>query len=212
MIHLIYTSIPLKMMTENLRFQLERAVDHWGKNHSFYENETEHNFLIRKVKDREGNERLEWRRIFNRVLHIPDVLQECSLEHHGYTPWFRCVEFVAVATDEPFRKGGVTRFTAYNKKTRSFIGELYDHDELNRLQMRFKESHEIGPQFLEDIKWFQGYVVFFLEAAAIHHLADQALQMGQGNLGNPRVTMMCEKLERIMRICTLEDMWKRHKE
>ena len=211
MIHLIYTSIPLEQIPEEYRSKFEDAVRHWGNNHSFYENEPSLNFQIRKIRDQNAKERLEWRRIFNRVLHIPDVFGECDLTHHGFSAWFKYVQDVAVATDVQFRKNSITRFSALDEKSWSSIGEVSDADGLNRLQLHMR-PHEVGHRFMGDIKWFQGYVVFFLETAAIYHLAEQALKLGQGNLGNPRVLVMCEKLERIQRICNLQDSWTRKKE
>lgn len=212
MIHLIYTSIPLNQIHPEHRRRLEDAINHWGNNHSFYENETQPNFQIRKVKDAKGNERLEWRRIFNRVLHIPDVFGECDLNYHGFTLWFKYVESIAVGTDAQFRRGAIRRFSEHSEKTKSWISERKDAEGLNLLELRFKNPHEAGDQFVNEIRWLQGHAVFFLETAAIYHLARQALLLSSSDTRNPAVMAMCKKLERIERICTLEDVWNHGKE
>lgn len=213
MIHLIYTSVPLSQIPEIDRYRLEDAVAHWGRNHSFSENDAKPNFQIRKVQDPKGEMRMEWRRIYNRVLHIPDVLGECSLSFCGCPGWFKYVEFVAVATDVQFRKNGVGRYSVYDDKSKSSIHELQYEDGLNRIQLFIAQPRDPG-NFAFDrlIKWFQGYVVFFLETAAIYHLAHQAILLSSSDTRNPAVIAMRKKLERIEQICNLDYAWTRSNE
>ncbi len=211
MIHLICTTIPLQEIPERDRDRLLSAVINWGDNHSFSENDPKPNFMICRVgKGKE--ERLEWRRIYSDVLHIPSIEQDCSLSTYGSTTrWSWYVESVAVATNVQFRKHGVHRFSAINDKTRSSIGECRDSDGLNRLQINLGRKTDLGHYFFtQDLKWLQGETLFFLEIAAIYHLAEQALRKGRGQLGNPCIVAMCKKLDRIQRICTLEEYNRRH--
>lgn len=215
MIHLIYTSLPLDKIPGDDANKLKVAVDRWGQNHSRYEHDPNPNFQIRKVKDSQGKERIEWRRIFNRVLHIPSVLEECSLNCHGFNAWSKYVELIAVATDVQFRTGRVTRFSVLSQKNKSSISEVQDENGLNRLQLRieqFQEFSYVFGGFVQDIEWFQGYVVFFLETAAVYHLAHQAILLSSSDTRNPAVVAMRKKLDRIQRICNLEDCWTRGKE
>jgi len=212
MIHLIYTSVPLSQIPEIDRYRLEDAVAHWGRNHSFSENDANPNFQISKVRDPKGEMRLEWRRIYNRVLHIPSVLDECSLFFSGFPSWFKYVEFVAVATDVQFRKNGVSRFSAYDDKSKSSIHELRYEDGLNRLQLFIVRSLDPGQSFADIIKWFQGYVVFFLETAAIYQLASQAMMLNWGSCDSSVATAVRKKLERIQQICNLDYAWTRSNE
>lgn len=211
MIHLIYTSIPLQEIPEQDRNRLLNAVDNWGDNHSFGENDPKPNFMIRKI-GKGKDEKLEWRRMYSDVLRIPSIEVDCLLRSYGSTTrWSWYVESVAVATNVLFRKHGVRRFSGFNDKTRSSISEYQDGDGLNRLQLNLGRKTDLGHfSFTQDLKWLQDETVFFLEIAAIYHLAEQALRMGRGQLGNPRIVAMCKKLDRIQGICTLEEYNRKH--
>ncbi len=212
MIHLICTTIPLQEIPERDRDRLLSAVINWGDNHSFSENDPKPNFNICRIGKGE-EERLEWRRIYSDVLHIPNIELDFSLSTYGSTTrWSWYVESVAVATNVQFRKNKISRFSGYNDKTRSSISEFRDSDGLNRLSLSVGRKADLGhAAFQMDQRMLQDQVVFFLETAAIYHLAHQAKRMAHNNMGNPVVVAMYKKLERIMGICTSEEYAKRHK-
>jgi len=207
MTHLIFTSVPLDEIPEPDRTSFERAVDNWGRVHSTYdEGDPSPNFVVQEIRDKKGRKRLEWRRIYGRMLRKPKLIGHCDLLSYASatTPWFALVEKVSVGTDISFRKNEMTRYDVFDGELNCWIIEEKIGN-LNCLSLYFVTKVRKAIEWHTRLEMLQDRMVAFLETAAIYNLATQAIKLSYGIPSNPTTVAMCKKLTRIIRICNLEE-------
>lgn len=172
MIHLIFVSIPVDKIPEYDRQRFEATVNRWAENRLYgfsATNPAEH-FQVRRFQDFDGHECIEWRRLWNRVLHVPEILQDggLGLVYGAFPNWSKYVQQISIATDEPFRPRGMARFGDSCGETNSFVNERKDGEGLIRLMLLIRNWPSAN--FSRDVAMLQNLAHPFLEQAAIHHL------------------------------------------
>lgn len=205
MIHLIYVSIPVDKIPEYDSERFEATVNRWAENpiYGFNAATPANSFQVRRVKDFGGQECIEWRRTWDRVLHIPNIREDggLGLINGVFADWWKYVQQVSVATDEPFRPRGMARYADDCGETNSFVGERRDEDGLIRLMLAIRNWPSAN--FERDLAMLQGLTAAFLQEAAIHHLAKQAYSLLTSDNPDDKIGAR-KKLMRIIRITNLE--------